>query len=144
MLIPASAAGQTPEEMAVKVAVDHAGITVDKLMVIPVEGIVIVRGRVASPEVHKRLAQVLSGLDLRIANLVKILPIPDDVRIQLAAERALHTTRTLDGSNLRVSSNDGIVTLQGSVRHELQRDAAISILRGVEGVLEVHTRVDKM
>src|SRR5687768_16978301 len=106
MLIPASAAGQTPEEMAVKVAVDNAGITIDKLMVIPVEGIVIVRGRVATPEVHKRLAQVLTGLDLRIANLVKILPIPDDVQIQLAAERALHTTRTLDGSKLRVSANN--------------------------------------
>lgn len=146
MLIPAAAAGQpTTAEATIKQALLDAGLYVDKIKIVPVEGIVIVRGRVPDQESFLRAKDVFQRLSsLRVANLLKVSPVPDDQQIELAAERALHITRTLEGSRLRVHSRDGVVTIVGKVRHELQRDAAVNIVRGVEGVREVQNTIEKM
>lgn len=146
MLVPATAAGQTPTvEESLNQALHDAGVYVDKMKVVSVEGIVIVRGRVADLNSFLKAGEVFRSLPgVRVANLLKVSPVPDDQQIELACERALHITRALDGARLRVHSRVGVVTIEGKVRHELQRDAAVNIVRGIDGVREVQSTMVKM
>lgn len=145
LLIPAPARGQSEDAEAIARAITRAGVHVDRLKVIPVEGILIVRGQVHDPQSFRRVAALLHELGHpRVANLLKITPPPDDEAIERAAERELISSRALDGAKFRVQSRNGVVTINGKVRHELQRDAAINILRGVDGVRRVQTNLSKM
>jgi osmotically-inducible protein OsmY len=143
MLIPATAAGQTVTAQPIHQAIEAAGVHVDNLRVIPVEGIVIVRGKVHDQESLERVSSILNELGyLRVANLMKITPAPNDEEIERIVERELHITRALEGAQLRVNSLNGIVTINGNVQHELQRDAAADIVRSVDGVREVQLAID--
>lgn len=145
MLIPAAASGQTADVAPIYQAITDAGVHVDDLRVIPVEGIVIVRGKVHDEENFNRVAEVLKTLGyLRVANLLKITPPPNDMEIRRAAERELGVNRSMEGARLRIESNNGVVTINGTVLYELQRDAAINIVRGVDGVREVHSTLEKI
>ncbi|MGZ8867214.1 MAG: BON domain-containing protein [Thermoanaerobaculia bacterium] len=44
---------------------------------------------------------------------------------------------------MSVESEKGIIFLRGSVRHDLQKDVAVAVLRSVEGVREVRAELVK-
>src|SRR5688500_3329747 len=145
MLIPAAAHGQTTAVEPIYRAVQDAGVHVDDLRVIPVEGVVIVRGKVHDQESFNRINTLMKDLGyLRVANMMKIVPAPNDQEIRRTAERELGINRSMEGARLRVQSENGIVTIHGRVRYELQRDAAINIVRSIDGVRDVRYNFEKM
>jgi osmotically-inducible protein OsmY len=114
------------------------GIIVDRLQVTEIGGIVVMRGRVgalAQAEQAGRLAAELGYT--RVANLIQVIEPVDDRRIERAAERELTIHRSLDGCKFSVDSEKGVVSINGRVSHELQKDVAISLLRNIDGVREV-------
>jgi osmotically-inducible protein OsmY len=42
-----------------------------------------------------------------------------------------------------VAAKKGVVTIGGSVRHELQKDVAVSIVRNIDGVRAVESSLDR-
>jgi osmotically-inducible protein OsmY len=114
-----------------------AGAAVERLQVFEVSGIVIIRGRTtqrASAEDLSRIAKTL-GYE-RVANLVQIST-DDDELIARTAERELTAHHSLDGCQFKVSANQGVVSVAGRVRHELQKDVAMQLLRRIDGVRSV-------
>src|SRR5687767_10723390 len=128
LLIPAGAQASSAD---IATSIRNAGLHVHDLKVIQIEGIVILRGKVNDTASYQRLGQTVRNLGhARVANLVHVEPLPDDKAIERATERALSLSRTLEGCNFTtVKSEDGVVTLHGTVRYELQKDAAAQIAR---------------
>lgn len=113
------------------------GVTIERLRVVEVGGIVVIRGRTMDrlhAEEAGRTAQRLGYT--RVANLVQISEPVDDRAIERRAERAL-THRSLDGCDLRIDSEGGVVRVAGRVQHELQKDVAHQLVRNLEGVRSV-------
>ncbi|HVS33585.1 MAG TPA: BON domain-containing protein [Thermoanaerobaculia bacterium] len=120
-----------------------AGIDVNRLQVFEIGGVVVIRGRVTDPEAAAAAGRYATSLGYRrVANLVQIMPPPDDGAIKRAAERRLMVHRGLGGCRFLVASNKGIVSIGGSVRHELQKDVAVSVVRNIDGVRGVETSLD--
>lgn len=118
--------------------IQKAGLDIDGLKAVEVGGIVILRGRAVDQAEAERAGIAAKQLGYaRIANLIRVVEPPDDAKIQRTAERKLGLQRSLDGCNLRVDSNRGIVTVQGKVNSELQKDVAIDIVRNIDGVRAV-------
>jgi osmotically-inducible protein OsmY len=116
------------------------GVSIDGLRVIEVGGIVVIRGRAndaAQAATASTVAQTLGYS--RVANLVTVAPPVDDGAIARRAEREISMHRGLDGSGITVASRDGVVTLASKVARSLQRDAAIALVRNIDGVREVRT-----
>ncbi len=114
------------------------GINIERLQVVEVGGIVVIRGRTLDmlrAEEAGRFAQSLGYS--RVANLVQLTTPADDATIQRKAERELAIHRSLDGCALQVASNNGVVTLSGRVSHELQKDVAVELVRNIDGVRSV-------
>jgi osmotically-inducible protein OsmY len=101
--------------------------------------IVILRGVADTKSAQRAVAIVKSLGVMRVANLINTSAF-DDEAIRRDAERELARSRSLDGCKLRVHCQKGILTVTGTVQHELQKDAARSALRAVRGAREV--RVD--
>lgn len=129
--------------------VDHTqqfvtnGAQVNGLRATEIGGIVLLRGETDDPaksEAATKLAHTLGYT--RVANLIRIVDAPDDAEIERTAERRL-ATRTLDGCNFIIDSTDGVVTVAGHVRYELQKDVALSILRKIDGVREVRSSIQR-
>lgn len=115
---------------------------IDRLQVYELAGIVILRGRTTDKVRAEQLGIVARERGYaRVANLIQIVEPEDDRAIQRAAERELTVARSLDGCRFRVESSNGVVNLAGSVRHELQKDVAIQILRAIDGVREVRVNL---
>lgn len=120
-----------------------AGAIVDRLQVAEISGIVIIRGRVADKAQAELLGNYATTLGYqRVANLVQIVP-NNDAELTRRAERELTIHRSLDGCRFTVSSDNGVVHLAGSVRHELQKDVASQVLRGITGVKSVEMSLDR-
>ena len=120
-----------------------AGVAVDRLQVSEIAGIVILRGRVADKAQAEALGEYATTLGYtRVANLIQITP-DNDAAITRAAERELTIHRSLDGCKFTVSSTKGIVRVGGSVRHELQKDVALQLLRSIDGVKSVEVNLDR-
>jgi osmotically-inducible protein OsmY len=139
-IVPVSAAA--PE--ARNITAQFASITpdIDRLQVIEVGGVVVLRGRAYDRAAAEAAARSVQRMGYsRIANLIQILEAPNDVNIQREAERELAMHRSLGGSQLSVASEKGIIFLRGSVQHELQKDIAVAVLRSVEGVREVRSEL---
>jgi osmotically-inducible protein OsmY len=114
-----------------------AGATLERLQVYEISGIVIIRGRAndkAEAEAVGRIAQSLGYT--RVANLVQILE-NRDVEITRRAEIELTVNRSLDGCKFHVTSDRGVVRVAGLVRHELQKDVAVQVLRNIQGIRSV-------
>ena len=142
VVLPASAA--TPEARNITAQFAASTDTVDRLQVYEVGGVVILRGRTYERSAAEAAARQARSLGYtRIANLIQILEAPDDANIQREAERELALHRSLGGSQLSVESEKGIIFLRGSVRHDLQKDVAVAVLRSVEGVREVRAELVK-
>ena len=115
-------------------ALQDAKVNVDGLLVRSVGGVVVVRGNGDKAAVEN----VLKTLNVqRVANLVSPAYKGDDEAIRREAERQLASTRALDGCQLRVSCERGIIRVTGTVQREIQADAARQVLRGIPGAREV-------
>ncbi len=118
-----------------------AGGSVERLQVYEVSGVVIIRGRTAEKAQAEELSRIATTLGYqRVANLVQISK-DDDQQITRRAEVELTVHRALDGCKFRVSSAKGVVHLAGSVRHELQKDVALQVLRRIDGVRSVESNL---
>jgi osmotically-inducible protein OsmY len=76
-----------------------------------------------------QLRRVTTGIDYRTRRDQVVAQ-----RLQNAFERDLELAR-VQGLNFFVQN--GVVTLYGTIRHELDRELIISVIRGVAGVREV-------
>jgi osmotically-inducible protein OsmY len=120
-----------------------AGASVERLQVYEIAGIVIIRGRAASDSDAEQLGRHAKALGYeRVANLVQIVR-HDDQAIARAAEMELARHRALDGCRFTVESNRGVIRVAGWVRHELQKDVAVQVLRSIDGVQSVETQLQK-
>ena len=120
-----------------------AGAVVDRLQVYEISGIVIIRGRAAEKAQAEQLNLYAQSLGYtRVANLIQIVEDRDE-EIARDAERELTLHRSLDGCEFRVRSDNGVVRVAGRVRHELQKDVAVQVLRGIDGVRSVEVDLSK-
>ena len=138
--VPASAAA--PEARNITAQFVSMTPDIERLQVLEVGGVVVLRGRTYDRSAAEAAARSVQRMGYsRIANLIQILEAPNDVNIQREAERELAMHRSLGGSQLSVASEKGILFLRGSIRHDLQRDIAVAVLRNVEGVREVRSEL---
>lgn len=120
-----------------------AGAAIDRLQVSEIAGIVIIRGRTADKARAEEIGRIAQSLGYaRVANLIQITE-DRDVEIARRAEVELAVNRSLDGCRFRVTSDEGIVKVAGSVKHELQKDVAMQVLRTIDGVREVQVNLDR-
>lgn len=134
----------TPPAIDLTARFQENGVAVDRLQVFEVGGIVIIRGRTTDRAAAEHAGQVAHSLGYgRVANLVQIAKVADDALIQRRAERELTINRALDGCQFNVSSDQGVVMVEGRVRHELQKDVAIQLLRGIDGVRSVRAELQR-
>lgn len=115
-----------------------AGVAVvDQLRAVEIAGVLILRGRVAD-----RVAAEAVGLHARtlgytrVANLIQTVD-HNDAQLIRAAERELSAHRALDGCRFSVASDRGVVRVGGTVRHELQKDVALQVLRSIDGIQRI-------
>lgn len=142
LMAPAALAAQ-PQTNDITEQFRATGADVDRLQVYEVGGIVIIRGRTtdkAQAEIVGRHATTLGYT--RIANLIQIAE-NHDAEITRAAERELTMNRSLDGCRFTVSADRGVVRVAGQVRHELQKDVAVQVLRSIDGVKSVEVNLDR-
>lgn len=117
------------------------GASVDRLQVYEIAGIVIIRGRVTDKTQAEILGRHATSLGYnRVANLTQIVE-HYDAEITRAAERELTIHRSLDGCRFTVSADKGVVRVAGQVRHELQKDVAVQVLRSIDGVKSVEVNL---
>ena len=51
--------------------------------------------------------------------------------------------RGLDGAKLGVDSDHGVVTINGKVMNDSQRDMAVALVRTIDGVRQVRAEVER-
>jgi osmotically-inducible protein OsmY len=140
----AAAASSAPAATDITDKFVAAGVQVPDLHAIEVGGIVVLRGNAASAAEAESAGKIAHDLGYtRVANLVRVVEPADDATIQRAAERELSRHRGLDGSNIRVTSLHGVVSLFGHVSHELQKDMAVTLVRNIDGVRGVTTNLER-
>lgn len=134
-LIPAQAHAADPLQQADQ---QLTALGVVDLRLVPIEGIMIVRGKVRDRATWEAVEGRLNALGfVRVANLTRIVPLPSDELLTSLAERQLSLARGLAGSNLRVAAHGGVVTIQGTVHNHSQMDAAADLVRRIDGVSDV-------
>jgi osmotically-inducible protein OsmY len=139
-----AAPASTPKATDLTPAFREAGVTVDRLQVFEVGGIVVLRGRATNRQQAEAVGLLAQSMGhARVANLIQVFEAPDDALIARQAERELTINRALDGCRFKVQSNGGILTVDGHVRHELQKDVAMQVLRSIDGVREVRTDLQR-
>jgi osmotically-inducible protein OsmY len=79
----------------------------------------------------------------RVANLVRIVAVPDDDTIERIVERRIFLTRALDGAHLRVNCVDGYLTVEGTVIKNSQKEVTRDILFHIGGVKSVQVILSK-
>jgi osmotically-inducible protein OsmY len=137
------ATAATPQAKDLTSTFLDSGISVDRLQVYELAGVVILRGRTPDRANAEALGKYATSLGYgRVANLIQIVE-HDDLQIARAAERELSIHRSLDGCKFRVSSDKGVVHVAGTVAHELQKDVAAQVLRSIDGVRAVEMNLDK-
>jgi osmotically-inducible protein OsmY len=138
VLLPTTTKADATATVDITPQLQQSGLDIDNLRGIEVGGIVILRGKTLDAAMAARAGAYATQLGYtRVANLIEVVAAPDDARIERMAERKLGLQRSLDGCNLHVDSNHGIVTVQGKVNSELQKDVAIDIVRNIDGVRAV-------
>jgi osmotically-inducible protein OsmY len=135
------ALGAEPQTIDLTKNFQTAGASIERLQVYEIAGIVILRGRTADKAQAEELGRYAQSLGYeRVANLIQITE-NNDVKIARQAEVELAVNRSLDGCRFSVTADKGVVTVAGSVRHELQKDVAVQVLRTIDGVREVQTNL---
>lgn len=126
------------DDQAIEKAIRDTNLPVADLSVHSVGGIVILRGSGDSASAEHAVSVVKSLGPQRVANLITPTVAIDDQAIAREAERQLATSNSLEGCQLHVHCEKGVLSVTGTVHHELQKDAARSVLRAVRGAREVH------
>lgn len=134
---------ETPQTADLTDTFRGAGAAVSSLQVYEIAGIVIIRGRTADKAQAEVLSQYARSLGYqRVANLVQTVQ-NNDAAIARRAEVELSVHRALDGCRFHVSADQGVVTVNGLVRHELQKDVALQVIRSIDGVRRVEMDLAK-
>lgn len=142
--VSAQAAPPQPQPTDLTPVFRSAGFDIDRLQVFEIGGVVVIRGRSVDAEAAAAAGRYATTLGYtRVANLVQILPPPNDGAIRRAAERELSVHRGLDGSRFQIAVNRGIVRIGGSVSHAMQKDMAIRLVRNLDGVRGIETDFDR-
>lgn len=120
-------------------------VTVEKLSVQQVEGIVIIQGKTGERNSVEKISRLAKdqGFD-RVANLIQVSKRTDDEAIEREIERALGQNQGLDGCRFSIKANQGVITVSGVVQHELQKDLARNLARRVPGVKEVRADLRRL
>ncbi|MGN6184174.1 MAG: BON domain-containing protein [Thermoanaerobaculia bacterium] len=143
LAITPAAIAATPQAKDLTNQFRNSGVSVDRLQVYELAGVVILRGRTPERANAEALSNYANTLGYtRVANLIQIVEHDDSV-IARAAERELTIHRSLDGCRFRVSADKGVVHVAGTVAHELQKDVAAQVLRSIDGVRAVEMNLDK-
>ncbi len=117
-----------------------AGLDIDGLRALETGGIVILRGTTEDRSAAERAGILARNLGYsRVANLIRVVDLPDDAAIERAAERQLARYPALDGCTFHVDSDRGILRVGGRIQNALQRDVALNVLRNIDGVRQVKT-----
>ncbi len=124
------------DDAAIEKKIRGTNLAVSDLSVRSVGGIVILRGNGDAQSAAQAVDIVKSLGPTRVANLITLATF-DDEAIRREAERELAATNALAGCTLRVKCDKGVLSVTGTVQHELQRDAARTALRAVRGAKEV-------
>lgn len=133
----------TPEVNDLTGRFQSAGASLDRLQVYEIAGIVIIRGRAADEAQAAAIGRLAQSLGYsRVANLVQVVE-HRDAELKRAAEVELAVNRSLDGCKFRVTADKGIVRVAGVVRHELQKDVAMQVLRSLDGARSVEVDLDR-
>ena len=66
---------------------------------------------------------------------------PGDKVISAKVQSALLVDERLQGAGIKVDTSNGLVTLSGTVSDPVQRERAVQIARGVEGVKDVQDAI---
>ncbi len=125
---------------SIEKAIRDAKIEIGDLTVGNAGGVVVLRGIADTASAQRAVAIVKSLGISRVANLIQPPAAVDDDVIRRDAERQLASTDALNGCILHVGCEKGVLTVTGTVQHDLQRDVARAALRRVQGAREV--RVD--
>jgi osmotically-inducible protein OsmY len=137
------ASGASPDAVNRTEEFRGAGALIDRLQVHEVSGVLIIRGRTADRAQAEEVSRIAKTLGYhRVANLVQISE-DDDQSITRTAERELTVHHSLEGCQFRVASTRGIVSVAGRVRHELQKDVALQVLRKIDGVRSVEVNLTR-
>ena len=141
LAIAIPAAAQQPQE--VDLTPQFASLGINGLRAVEIGGIVLLRGQVDSVRAASAASAHARELGYtRVANLIRVIEAPDDARIKRTAERQL-ATRALDGCNFQLASSRGVLHVAGTVKYELQKDMAVSLLRNIDGVREVRSSLER-
>lgn len=143
LLAAFSAEGASPATVDVTASLREGGVAISDLRALEVGGIVVLRGTTDDASKAAAATEVATNLGYtRIANLIRVVGLPDDAKIERTAERQL-ATRVLDGCTFHVDSDQGVVTVDGHVQYELQKDVALGILRNIAGVRAVRASLQR-
>jgi osmotically-inducible protein OsmY len=138
LIVPSTLRADATAAVDITPRLRASGLDIENLRGIEVGGIVILRGRTADAAAASHAGAYVQQLGYtRVANLIEVVPAPDDARIERTAERQLALQRSLQGCNLHVDSDHGVVTVVGKVNSELQKDVALDIVRNIDGVRSV-------
>jgi osmotically-inducible protein OsmY len=142
LITPARAAQLTNVDLTSRFL--GAGADIDGLQVTDVGGIVVIRGKTSFTAKAENAGRIATTFGYgRVANLIQIIDPIDDVAIQHQAERRLTMSRSLDGCQFSVASLQGVVHVAGHVQNAQQIDAAIELLRGIDGVRQVRSSLER-
>ncbi|PYQ29190.1 MAG: hypothetical protein DMF56_13005 [Acidobacteria bacterium] len=141
VIVPAALA-ENPQVTDLTDTFRGANAVVKHLQVYQIAGIVIIRGTA-----DKAQAEILSDFAkshgyARVANLIQTLQ-NNDAELTRKAEVALSIHRALDGCRFQVRTDQGVVHVGGQVQHELQKDVAMQVVRGISGVERVELALVK-
>ncbi len=121
-----------------------AGLDINAFAAYDVGGIVILRGRTLDKAKAAEASVMAAKLGYtRVANLIQVTPPADDEAIERRTERSLAMNHSLDGCQIHIDSEQGVVHLAGTVKSEIQKDIAVATVRGVDGVVGVTSELKK-
>ncbi|HEX8152512.1 MAG TPA: BON domain-containing protein [Thermoanaerobaculia bacterium] len=145
ILISTSAlAADVPQATDLTANFTNAGLNVADLRAFEIGGIVVLRGSTNDKSLAEAAGLYATNLGYnRVANLIRVIEAPDDRAIERRAERTLSMHRALDGCSFQIDSDQGVVHVAGRVRHELQKDVAMQLLRSIDGIREIKTDLNR-
>jgi osmotically-inducible protein OsmY len=141
LFVPLAAYGQA-DAVDLTAGFVHGGVTIDRLLVYKIEGIVLIRGRTGDPLMAAAAGRFAARAGyLRVANLIEIVPALADEALVSGAQHELDMARQLGGCHFQIESAGGIVRLRGQVMREVQKDLAMYLIARIDGVKEVHSEL---
>jgi hyperosmotically inducible protein len=114
------------------------------------QGVVTLRGKVASGEERNAAEEITKGIDgvKGVRNTLEIVPEAKrkaldakDDEVTKAVRDRLEADEQLKGASIRVRADNGMVTLMGTVRDARAKERAVAVARKVQGVRAVRNEL---